>query len=31
MGHVVSQMVQALRYKPKGAGSIPFVVTGIFH
>jgi hypothetical protein len=31
MGHVMSQLVEALRYKPKAAGSIPVGVAGIFH
>jgi len=31
MGHVVSQLVEVLRYKPKAAGSIPVGATGIFH
>jgi hypothetical protein len=31
MDHVMSQLVEALRYKPKAAGSIPVGVTGILH
>lgn len=31
MGHVMSHLVEALRYKPKAAGSIPVSVTGILH
>jgi hypothetical protein len=31
MGHAMSQLVEALRYKPKAAGSIPVGVTGILH
>ena len=30
-GHAVAQLAEALRYKPKVAGSIPKVVTVIFH
>jgi len=29
--YMVSQLVEALRYKPEGRGSIPDGVTGIFH
>jgi hypothetical protein len=29
--HAVAQLVEALRYKPKVAGSIPDGVIGIFH
>jgi hypothetical protein len=31
LGHVVAQLVEALRYKWKFAGSIPDGVIGIFH
>jgi len=31
MGHAVAQLVEALRYKPKVAGSILDGVIGIFH
>jgi hypothetical protein len=31
LGHTVTQLVEALRYKPKVAGSIPDSVIGIFH
>jgi hypothetical protein len=31
VGHAVAQLVEALRYKPEGAGSIPDGVIGIFH
>jgi hypothetical protein len=31
MGHAVAQLVEALPYKPKIAGSISAGVTGIFH
>jgi hypothetical protein len=31
MGHALVQLVEALRYKPEGCGSILDVVTGIFH
>jgi hypothetical protein len=31
MGHAVAQLVEALRYKSKIAGSIPDGITGIFH
>jgi hypothetical protein len=30
-GHVVAQLVEALRYKPEVMGSIPDGVIGIFH
>jgi len=30
-GNAVAQLVEALRYLPKGAGSIPEEVTEIFH
>jgi len=30
-GHAVARLVEALRYKPEVAGSIPDGVTGIFH
>jgi hypothetical protein len=31
LGHVVAQLVEALRYKPKIAGSVPVGVIGFFH
>jgi hypothetical protein len=31
MGQAVGQLVEALRYKPDVAGSIPDGLTGIFH
>jgi hypothetical protein len=31
MGNVVVQLVEALRYKPKGLGFVPDGITGIFH
>jgi hypothetical protein len=31
MGYAVAQLVEALLYKPKFAGSIPDGVIGIFH
>jgi hypothetical protein len=31
MGHAVAQLVGALRYSSKVAGSIPFGFFGIFH
>jgi hypothetical protein len=31
MGHAAAQLVEALRYKPKVAGSIPDCVIGNFH
>jgi hypothetical protein len=31
MGHAVAQLVEALRYSWKVAGSIPDGFTGIFH
>ena len=30
-GHAVVQLVEAPRYKSEGRGSIPDVVTGVFH
>jgi hypothetical protein len=30
-GHAVAQLVEALRYKSEGRGSIPDGVIGIFH
>ena len=29
--HAVAQLVEALRYKPEGRGSIPDGLSGIFH
>ena len=31
LGHAMAQLVEALRYKPKTAGSIPDGVIGIFY
>jgi len=31
LGHAVTQLVKALRYKPEGRGSIPDGVIGTFH
>jgi hypothetical protein len=31
VGYAVAQLVEALRYKPEVAGSIPHGVIGIFH
>jgi hypothetical protein len=31
MGVAVAQLVEALRYKPEGCGSIPDGVIGMFH
>ena len=31
MGHAVAQLIEALGYKPKAAGSIPDGVIGFFH
>ena len=31
LGHAVTQLVEALRYKPEVTGSIPDGVIGVFH
>jgi hypothetical protein len=31
LGHAVAQLVEALRYKPEGCGSIPDGFIEIFH